>query len=373
MVALEYGKPLPAKGRRPGSVAVYGSNGIVGQHDDHLIDGPAIVVGRKGSVGKVCWSGGSCWPIDTTYYVSPQVQCDLKWVFYLLKEKKLSRLNSATGVPGLNRNDAYLLSVATPPLAEQRKIAAILSSVDEAIEKTQAVIEQVQVVKRGLMQELLTKGLPGRHKRFKRTEIGEIPADWEVAPLGGVLEKVIDYRGKTPPKSESGIPLLSAANIGMGRVKMEPRQFISPTDYDAWTTRGLTRPGDILITTEAPVGHVAPYPENGTYQISRRVMALRPNAGQVLSKYLIFVLLADDAQSRLLDKTRGSTVPRVLKPDILGLPIPMPSLSEQAEISHHLDSTNSYSDALMSECEFLHVTKQALMSVLLTGELRVTP
>ena len=60
------------------------------------------------------------------------------------------------------------------PLPEQRKIAAILSSVDDAIEKTQAVIDQVQVVKRGLMQELLTRGLPGRHTRFKQTEIGEI-------------------------------------------------------------------------------------------------------------------------------------------------------------------------------------------------------
>ena len=73
-----------------------------------------------------------------------------------------------------------------PLLAEQRKIAAILSSVDDAIEKTQAVIDQVQVVKRGLMQELLTRGLPGRHTRFKQTEIGEIPEDcWRSWSLAG--------------------------------------------------------------------------------------------------------------------------------------------------------------------------------------------
>ena len=60
------------------------------------------------------------------------------------------------------------------------KLAAILSSVDDAIEKTQAVIDQVQVVKRGLMQQLLTRGLPGRHTRFKQTEIGEIPEEWGV-------------------------------------------------------------------------------------------------------------------------------------------------------------------------------------------------
>ena len=71
---------------------------------------------------------------------------------------------------------------------EQRKIAAILSSVDDAIEKTEAVIDQVQVVKRGLMQELLTRGLPGRHTRFKRTEIGEIPAEWGTEPLCALVQ-----------------------------------------------------------------------------------------------------------------------------------------------------------------------------------------
>ena len=76
--------------------------------------------------------------------------------------------------------------LALPPHREQRKIAAILSSVDDAIEKTQAVIDQVQVVKRGLMQELLTRGLPGRHTRFKQTEIGEIPEEWEIVRLGDV-------------------------------------------------------------------------------------------------------------------------------------------------------------------------------------------
>ena len=71
-----------------------------------------------------------------------------------------------------------------PPHREQRKIAAILSSVDDAIEKTQAVIDQVQVVKRGLMQELLSRAaMPGRHTRFKQTEIGEIPEEWEVRAL----------------------------------------------------------------------------------------------------------------------------------------------------------------------------------------------
>ena len=78
--------------------------------------------------------------------------------------------------------------VGVPRLPEQRKITAILSSVDDAIEKTQAVIDQVQVVKRGLMQELFTRGLPGRHTRFKQTETGEIPEDWDFLSLVDLAE-----------------------------------------------------------------------------------------------------------------------------------------------------------------------------------------
>ncbi len=94
----------------------------------------------------------------------------------MLQEKpgsdKARRLTSDLKTP------KFRLKFHLPVLPGQRKIAAILSSVDGAIEKTQAVIEQVQVVKRGLMQELLTRGLPGRHTQFKQTEIGEIPEVW---------------------------------------------------------------------------------------------------------------------------------------------------------------------------------------------------
>ena len=88
--------------------------------------------------------------------------------------------------PAVKGADVEEYTLSLPSLAEQRKIAATLSSVDDAIEKTQAVIDQVQVVKCGLMQELLTRGLPGRHIQFKRTGIGEIPDEWQVVELASV-------------------------------------------------------------------------------------------------------------------------------------------------------------------------------------------
>ena len=88
----------------------------------------------------------------------------------------------------LSQEKFLTLGLSTPPLGEQRKIAAILSSVDDVIEATQAVIDQLQVVKKAMMAELLTRGLPGRHTLFKQTEIGEVPEEWRLA--GGLIRRV---------------------------------------------------------------------------------------------------------------------------------------------------------------------------------------
>ena len=156
VVLLEYGKSLPASHRSGGSVTVCGSSGVVGYHDTPLVAGPGIVIGRKGSVGAVTWIAGDFWPIDTTYYLRPREETDFRWLYYAVSHLRLERLNEATGIPGLNRNTAAALKFVLPPLHEQRKIAAILTAVDDAIEKSQAVKSGLQSVKMALSSVLLT-------------------------------------------------------------------------------------------------------------------------------------------------------------------------------------------------------------------------
>ncbi len=108
-----------------------------------------------------------------------------------------------------------------PPLPEQRKIAAILSSVDDAIEKTQAVIDQVQVVKRGLIRELLTRGLPGRHTRFKQTEIGPIPQDWRLKKLSEVASVQTGLAKNRANAGPLSVSYLRVANVQDGFLDLE--------------------------------------------------------------------------------------------------------------------------------------------------------
>ena len=132
VLSLEYGHSLPARKRDPtGIIPVAGSNGPDGNHSRAIVSSPGIVVGRKGTVGRVHWYGKDFWPIDTTYYVVPKFHLDLRWAYYMLSNLRLWRLATATGVPGLNREDAYKLEVSVPPIAEQQRIVEILDQADK--------------------------------------------------------------------------------------------------------------------------------------------------------------------------------------------------------------------------------------------------
>jgi type I restriction enzyme, S subunit len=126
-----YGDALKEQNRLPGKVPVYGSNGIVGWHNEALTRGKTIVIGRKGSIGEINWSDLPCFPIDTTYFVdSTKKPCDLKWLFYALLQLDLTRLNKSAAVPGLNREDAYDQRVVFPSPLEQQRITGLLERAD---------------------------------------------------------------------------------------------------------------------------------------------------------------------------------------------------------------------------------------------------
>ncbi|WP_374765256.1 restriction endonuclease subunit S [Yunchengibacter salinarum] len=110
---LIYGKSLPAKQRTPGNVAVYGSGGLAGTHDTALIEGPAVIVGRKGTVGSLYWEDRPVFPIDTVFYVVPRIG-SLLFNYHLLGAQPLSDMNTDAAVPGLNRGNAYRLEFPKP-------------------------------------------------------------------------------------------------------------------------------------------------------------------------------------------------------------------------------------------------------------------
>jgi restriction endonuclease S subunit len=155
ILTLEYGGTLSESNRIWGKYPVMGSNGIVGYHKEYLIESPSIIVGRKGSAGKVTWIDKNCYPIDTTFYVKPiNNKFNLKLIYYTLQIINLENLSGQTGVPGLNRNDVYSKIIPFPSLVEQKKIANCLYSIEYLINIQKQKLEELKIYKKGLMQKL---------------------------------------------------------------------------------------------------------------------------------------------------------------------------------------------------------------------------
>ena len=261
---------------------------------------------------------------------------------------------------------------------EQRKIAAILSSMDDAIEKTQAVIDQVQVVKRGLMQELLTRGLPGRHTRFKQTEIGEIPEEWDAAPLGNRAELQPGFPFKSRDFAAGGDRLLRGSNVGVGRlVWTEDKTEYFPSARRAEVKDYELRDSDIVVAMDRP------FVSDG-FKVSRvtandlaalllqRVGRFRHYRG-LTPGYLWQLLQSGYVQGHLQITQKGTDLPHISKTEIESAVCPLPPVDEQESIARCLDTFDAYSTRLEQERRQATKLKTGLMSVLLTGELCVNP
>ncbi len=154
---LEYGEGLSEKERVVGDYPVYGSNGVIGYHKQFMVQGPGIVIGRKGSIGTVTWVNTNFWPIDTTYYVKLKTKSiHLRWLYFKLLLLNLSKLNMATGIPGLNRNLVYGLKLVLPTCAEQQKHVEILCDIDSQLMLLVQKKKKFERIKQVLMNDLLT-------------------------------------------------------------------------------------------------------------------------------------------------------------------------------------------------------------------------
>ncbi|HQT00244.1 MAG TPA: restriction endonuclease subunit S [Thiobacillus sp.] len=153
-LSLAYGKSLPAGKRSPGGVPVYGSGGITGLHNEALVDGPAVIVGRKGTVGSLYWEDRPCFPIDTVFYVQPEAP--LPFCFYLLESLPLRDMNTDAAVPGLNRENVYRLKVVAPPTALIAAFAETASRFRDTIAAVSGEREALAQLRDTLLPKLIS-------------------------------------------------------------------------------------------------------------------------------------------------------------------------------------------------------------------------
>lgn len=265
-----------------------------------------------------------------------------------------------------------------PPLEEQHKIASILSSVDETIEKTQIVVEQLNIVKRGFLRELLTQGMPGQHSKYKMTPVGSMPDDWECVTLASVLERI--DTGWSPlcepqPAHLGEWGVLKVSSVSWGEFKPEenkrlplgvsPRPETEVCEGDLLVSRANTRElvGRSVLVKSTPPKLMA----------SDKLLRLRPIAQRATSAFINYALSSDCSREQIEEAATGSSgsMKNISQERIRSILIPRPSVNEQKDIAAVLDSI---SDRIQGEVAVLHELrdiKSVLMELLLSGAVRV--
>ncbi|WP_293930988.1 restriction endonuclease subunit S [Iodobacter sp.] len=190
------------------------------------------------------------------------------------------------------------------------------------------------------------------------TVIAPYEAEWPVLALEDCLDALIDYRGKTPMKTESGVPLVTAKVIKAGRIET-PTEFIAHEDFDVWMRRGMPKPGDIVMTTEAPLGEVAQLGHEKV-ALAQRVITLRGKDGFLDNNYLLYLMMSEDMQEQLKARATGTTVLGIKQSELRKISVKVPPLDIQKSAASTLKALDDRIALLRETNATLEAMAQAL-------------
>ena len=183
-------------------------------------------------------------------------------------------------------------------------------------------------------------------------------SEWQTLPLEDCLDALIDYRGKTPEKTASGIPLVTAKIIKGGRIE-PPSEFIAEDAYESWMRRGIPRAGDVVLTTEAPMGEVAQL-GNERVALAQRVVTLRGKVGLLDSTFLLYLLQTEELQGQLRARATGTTVLGIKQSELRKVSLSLPPIELQRSSAAVLAGIDTRIDALRETNATLEAIAQAL-------------
>ena len=277
---------------------------------------------------------------------------DERFVFNYCKSKVFidDMVSQATGASYPAVSDKIVRSALIPAYSyeKQRHIGIILDKVSDVIEKRRAELQALDKLIKARFVELFGE--------YYMNHINEKQLD-EICDF-------IDYRGKTPEKSESGIPLITAKNVKDNRFSIEPQEFIPEENYDDVMTRGLPRVNDVLFTTEAPLGNVCRIPDvYERFCVGQRLITMQPHTDVINSEYLEHALASAEFQEKMWQKSSGSTVKGIRSKLLVLITIPVPPIELQNQfrdfvhqvdkskviVQKALDETQTLFDSLMQE------------------------
>ena len=295
--------------------------------------------------------------------------------YYFLSDfarNQINRESRGIVMQGLNTGIVKSLKIALPPLKEQQKIALILSNLDKLIQKTEQIIEQTQRLKKGLIQRLLTKGI--KSNKFKKTEVGNIPEEWNTDILENISLKIADRDHTTPKYVKDGIIMVSPVNFKSDEnIDFEACKKITEEAHEKNRKKTDIMIGDIILhRIGAGLGRVRIVTKDmPEFSILHSLAMIRPDSKKILGSFLKWAFRTSYIQNQINDGIQSMGVPDLGLNKIFNLFFAYPNLEEQKKISLILENIQKKINIETKKRDQLNDLKKGLLQQLLTGTIRV--
>jgi type I restriction enzyme, S subunit len=383
LASLQSGDSITADDiKDDGPYPVYGGNGLRGYTDRFTHDGEYALIGRQGALcGNINYAKGEFWASEHAVVVAPREEIAVHWLGELLRAMELNQYSVSAAQPGLSVETIAALRVPIPPLKEQRAIADYLdretARLDALVEAKERMLGLLAEKRRALITRAVTRGLDsGAGLRDSGIPwLGEIPKHWRLAGFTKYLRSLVDYRGKTPEKSADGVFLVTARNIRSGYIDYAvSEEYVEAAEYEDAMRRGKPKLGELLITTEAPLGQAA-IVDREDIALAQRVIKLDYEPQVLLNAFVLQWILAAPFQYQLSSLATGSTALGIKGERLHMLRTAIPPVSEQHEILAHIAAETSTLEkvrlATARTVKLLKERRAALIAAAVTGQIDV--
>lgn len=358
-----------------GSYPLFDRSTEIKRSNKYLFDNEAIIVPGEGKEFNPKYYEGKYDLHQRAYTIfSKNIEkMSMEYLYYWIDFNKsyLSKMAVGSTVKSLRLYMLQNFPLNKPEYSVQQKIAGILSSVDKAIQETGQIIQKTEKLKKGLMQDLFTKGIG--HKKFKKTKIGEIPEEWEIKNMNDVCLLITDGKhGDCVNENNSGYYFISSKDIKDGYIHYENSRQITKTDFDEANKRTQLEIGDLVMTNSGTIGRMAiaedkEKTKKTTFQKS--VAIIRVNKTFVFTQYLMYYFIS--ILDKLTISSNGSAQKNLLLKDLRSLEISLPKLPEQQKIAEILSVVDEKIEINKKIKEKLLRLKKGLMQDIFSQKVEV--
>ncbi|MCT2553970.1 MULTISPECIES: restriction endonuclease subunit S [Staphylococcus] len=387
LVEIKYGKNQKNVKNSNGVYPILGTGGVMDFADDFLYDKPSVLIGRKGSIGKVKYIEKPFWTIDTLFYTVVKENLVLpKYLYYKLSQIDFNYYNEGTTIPSLRTETLYKISIDIPNIKTQKNVVKVLSNIDWKIELNQKIIANLEELSQTLFKRWFVdfefpdeNGNPYKSSggEMVDSELGEIPINWNLVKLGSIANIRTGYAFKSTEYIEQiQLPVLRTLNISksnllvtMNDIKFVPYQYLYMDKYQKYN---LELFDTLLVTVGGSIGNLGLVTENNLPSLQNQNMWRFRSIKSNISNTLIYQLILY-VNSLVYNQTSGSAREFYTKKTFENFNLLLPKLDSYLyeSINKYLENFGKKISDLNVEIEKLTQLRDTLLPKLMSGEIEI--